>query len=225
MVDSIRSKLLAARSHRKRPLCDTKILSGWNGLMIRGYADAGRIFKNQRYVARAQRAADFVLQNLRDAKGRLLHDYAGGQAKLPAYLDDYAFLVDGLIALHQATGDARWLKTADQLTSVQIELFWNERGGGFFFTSSEHESLIGRSLPVVDAAIPSGNSVSAANLIYLGQSLDKPEYLDRAEQTLGAVAGLMSQFGASAPRMAAALDDLLKARERHAKPTAAKVDQ
>ena len=217
----IRQKLLAVRLRRKHPLCDTKILTGWNGLMIRGYADAGRVFKNDQYVARAARAAEFVLSRLRGADGRLLHDYAGGEAKLPGYLDDYAFFVDGLIALHRATGDARWLTAADQLTAGQIELFWNERAGGFFYTSSEHESLIGRSRPIHDSAIPSGNSVSAANLVYLARAAHKPEYLDRAEKTILSVAGFMKQFPAVAPRMAIAFDQLSDARTetRKAQPT------
>ncbi len=209
----IRAKLLTARQQRKRPLTDTKILSGWNGLMIRGYADAGRVWKNPDYLAAAIKAADFVSQKLRTADGRLLRSYAGGTAKLPGYLDDYAFFIDGLVALHQATGDRKWLAAAGQLMDQQIELFWDDRAGGFFFTSTEHEELIARSKIPTDGATPSGNSVSAANLIYLAGALDKPAYLDRAEKTISAVAGLMQDSPLVAPQMAAALSEYLEVRK------------
>ena len=122
------------RNKRPRPLTDTKILTGWNGLMIRGLADAGRDHaRTQRYVQAAARAADFRARpSCARYRGPLAAAYAGGeQAKLPAYLDDYAFLVDGLIALHQATGDQRWLEAADALTQAQIAVL-GRRSGGLF---------------------------------------------------------------------------------------------
>src|SRR6185312_536055 len=169
----IRQKLLAAREKRKRPLTDTKVLTSWNGLMIRGLADAGRLFEEPKYVDAAGRAADFALRKLRSSEGRLLHAYSGGKAKLNAYLDDYAFLVDGLIALHQATGEARWLQAAEELTATQIEQFWDAEEGGFFFTSNDHEELLARSKDPADSVTPSGNAVTAGNLVYLSQALSK----------------------------------------------------
>ena len=99
------AKLMAVRNKRDRPLTDTKVLAAWNGLMIRGFADAGRVLKNERYIKAAATAADFVLKELLTDKGRLLRTYAGGEAKLNGYLDDYAFFVNGLIALHRASGE------------------------------------------------------------------------------------------------------------------------
>ncbi len=197
-----RQKLLAQRNNRPRPLTDTKILAGWNGLMIRGLADAGRIFKNQEYTLAATQAANFVLDNMRDPQGRLLRTYAGGTAKLPGYLDDYAFFVDGLIALHDATGDDRWLKLANELTELQLALFWDERLGGFFYTSTEHETLIARSKLPNDGVTPSGNSVSAANLLYLAKALEKPEYAERAELALKSAAPVLEAYPAAVPQLA-----------------------
>jgi uncharacterized protein YyaL (SSP411 family) len=207
-------KLLAVRQERKRPLTDTKVLTASNGLMIRGYADCGRLFHEPRHVQTAARAVEFVLARLRTSDGRLLRTYAGGQAKLAAYLDDYAFLIDGLIALHQATGEERWLKQADALQVDQLRWFWDPQGGGFFYTASDHEELIARSKDPIDKAEPSGNSVSAANLVYLGVQLNKPEYLTRAEETLRDAAPLLERAPAALPRMAVALAALLDAQER-----------
>ena len=201
----IRAKLLAERAKRPRPLTDTKILAGWNGLMIRGLADAGRVFKNDAYTQAAVRAAEFVLTKMRDAEGRLQRSYAGGQARLPAYLDDYALLVDGLLALHRATGDERWLKAGEDLTAQQIELFWDERVGGFFYTSTLHEQLIARSKLPTDGVIPSGNSVSTANLLYLAAKLSKPEYVQRAEQCIRSAAPLLEENPAAVVQLAVAV--------------------
>ncbi len=138
--------------------------------MIRGLADAGRIFKKQAYTQAAVRSADFVLGKMRDTNGHLLRNFAGGKANRLGYLDDYAYFVDGLIALDEATGDPRWLKLADELTADQIALFWDERAGGFFYTSTEHEQLIARSKLPIDGVTPSGNSVSVTNLLYLAKA-------------------------------------------------------
>ena len=123
-------------------------------------ADAGRCLKNDSYIKAADAAATFVLTNLR-RDGRLLRTHTAGEAKLNAYIEDYALLVDGLIALHQATGEARYLQEADSLTTKQIELFWDEKNGGFFFTSADHEELIAKLKDVFDGPLPSSNAVAA----------------------------------------------------------------
>jgi uncharacterized protein len=202
---AIDDKLLAVRGGRKRPLTDTKVLAGWNGLMIRGYADAGRVFGNPRHLVSAARAADFVLANMRTKQGRLLRSYREGQAKVPAFLDDYAFFIDGLLALHRADGDRRWVDAADLLMQDQLARFWDERGGGFYFSSADHEVLIARSKVPTDGATPSGNSVSAANLLELSRILDKADYLERARQTIASAAALVAESPTAAPQMAAAL--------------------
>jgi uncharacterized protein YyaL (SSP411 family) len=207
----LRAKLLAARDQRERPLTDTKILTSWNGLMIRGYADAGRLLQNEAYINTASRAADFVLAELRTDDGRLQRTYGQGKSALNAYLDDYAFLADGLIALHRASGDEKWLKTAEELTTKQMELFWDEKDGGFYFTSGDHETLLARGRDPIDGVEPSGNSVSAGNLVYLGKTLDKPEHLERAKQTIDAAAALLQQAPHAVPRMCVAYQALLEA--------------
>jgi uncharacterized protein YyaL (SSP411 family) len=204
-LEPARKKLLAERSKRPRPLTDTKILAGWNGLAIRGLADAGRILQNDAYTQAAVRAADFVLANMRSPQGRLMRIHAGGQAKVPGYLDDYAYFVDGLIALHTATRDERWLKAADELTAAQLELFWDDRFGGFFYTSTQHEQLIARSKLPNDGVTPSGNSVSAANLLYLAAALKRPEYLARAKRSLESAAPVIEEHPTAAPQLAVAL--------------------
>jgi uncharacterized protein YyaL (SSP411 family) len=211
----LRRKLLESRNQRPRPITDTKILTSWNGLMIRGFADAGRILESPRYVEAASRAAEFILENLRQEDGRLLRTYGDGVAKLNAYLDDYAFLVDGLIALYRASGDRKWLEAADTLTTKQIELFWDSENGGFFFTSDDHESLIARGRDPVDGAEPSGNSVSADNLVFLAQSLNNEEYLQKAERALQSASGLLEAAPAAAPRMSIALEKWLALQNSH----------
>ena len=213
-MQPLRQKLLDVRGKRDRPLTDTKILTSWNGLMIRGLADSGRILKTPRYTQAAAKAADFALAKLRTPEGRLLRTYGQGQAKLNAYLDDYAFLVEGLIALHRATGEKRWLTAAGELTDKQIELFWDAERGGFFFTSGDHEQLLARSKSPVDSALPSGNAVAAGNLVYLAGALDRPQYLERAERTIRCFSGMLAESPLSAPRMAVALVALRAAQAK-----------
>jgi uncharacterized protein YyaL (SSP411 family) len=209
----VRKTLFDIRAKRPRPLTDTKILTADNGLMIGGLADAGRILKEPRYVDAASKAADFVLAKLRGEDGRLLRTYGGGQAKLNGYLNDYAFLADGLIRLYRASGERRWLDEADQLTQKQIELFADEAGSGFFFTSKDHEALLARTKELTDNALPAGNSVAATNLIFLATELKKPEYLQRASKTIAATAAVMQNSPGAAPWMATAIPGLLEARE------------
>ncbi len=204
-----RKRLFDIRSKRQRPLTDTKILTAWNGLMIAGLADAGRILNRQQYIQAAAEAADFVLDQLRDDNGRLLRSYARGEAKLNAYLDDYAFLASGLIALHHATGDPRWLESAGKITDKQLELFWDADAGGFYFTSQDHPTLIVRAKDPVDSAIPSGISVACENLIYLSAQQNNELYRQRLEQTLAAVASILDQTPAAAPRAAAVLAEFI----------------
>ncbi len=207
----IRRKLFEVRAARPRPLTDTKILTGWNGLMIRGFAVAGDRFKNPDYLEAARAAARFVLAELQTEDGRLLRTYGRGQAKLNAYVDDYAFMISGLIALHEATGEKTWLDAAQRLMDKQIELFWDEANGGFFYTSNDHETLLARSKNPIDGARPSGGSVSAHNLVALGRQLDKPDYLAKAERTIQEIADLLDRSPGAAPRMVVAAQQWLDA--------------
>jgi uncharacterized protein YyaL (SSP411 family) len=214
----LRKKLLAIRDQRKRPLTDTKILTAENGLMIGGLADSGRVFNEARYLTAAEKAAGFVLSKLRTPDGHLLRSYAGGEGRLNAYLNDYAFLVSGLIRLHQATNNPRWLDEADQLMAKQIELFHDAAGGGFFFTSSDHESLLARAKELVDGAQPSGNSVSAHNLIYLATAKSKPDYLPLAEKTIAATLPILQSNPTAAPLLVTAIPALAEGKAKSQTP-------
>lgn len=201
--------LLSMRNARPRPLTDTKVLASWNGLMIRGLADAGRVFDRPEYIKVAAEAANFILTNMRDSQGRLYRTHTAGQAKLNAYLDDYAFLCDGLIALHRATGEKGWLEHAVELTDIQIQFYYDANRGGFYFTSNDHESLIARGKQPSDGAQPAGNSVAAQNLIYLARTMNKPAYREMARKTISAAAPLIQKSPRIAPRMTLALAELL----------------
>ncbi len=204
-INTLGQRLLQRRGERERPLRDTKVITSWNGLMIRGLADAGRLLDEPRYVDAAARAARFVLDSLRTPEGRLLRTWRDGTAKLNAYLDDYTFFVDGLIALHEATGEQAWLTAADELTQKQIALFHDERFGGFFFTSNDHEALLARSKDPVDSALPSGNALAASNLVYLAHALDDNEYLAHARRTTDAFQSMMQTSPTLFPNMARAV--------------------
>lgn len=212
----IRDKLLAVRNRRPRPLTDSKVLTAENGLAIRGLADAGRLLGEEKYLVFAEEAANFVLKHLReeqgDRRGRLLRTYAGGTAKLPAYLNDYAFLVDGLVALHRASMDERWLTAAEQLQEQQLALFSDDKRGGFFFTASDHEVLLARMKDPVDGAMPAGSSVAVSNLLTLATLTNKPEYVQRAERAIQSTAALLESSPTAVMRMATNIPQFLESK-------------
>jgi hypothetical protein len=184
-LDAVRTKLLAERARRVRPGRDEKVLTAWNGLMIRGMARAGRVFGERAWVGSAERALDFARSTLwRD--GRLLATYKDGRARLPAYLDDYAFLMEGALALLEARwrdGDLAFLTT---LAEALLEGFEDRAHGGFHFTAHDHEALIHRPRPFADEALPSDNGVAARVLGRLGHLLGETRYLEAARRTLEA---------------------------------------
>ena len=188
-----RQKLLDVRNKRKKPLRDEKVLTCWNGLMIGAYARASTQLEHPEYAKTAEKAATFILSKLRDSQGRLLHVHTAGHARLNAYLDDYAFLIDGLIALHIATDDPKWLKSAKQLQDDQLRLFLDETNGGFYFTSHHHEELLARTKNCYDGVLPAGNSVSARNLIKLAKLTGFNEYMDEARATIELFASNIEQ--------------------------------
>ncbi len=188
-LKSAESKLLAARSERTRPLLDTKVLTDWNGLMIAALADAFRVLGDEAYGKAAARAADLLLRKVRDENGRLLHVYTAGVAKLPAYLEDHAFLLRGLIALHRATGDVRWLNEARSLADQMVNLFWDESAGGFFRTASGQEIVLTRLKSAADSVLPSGNSAAVQALVELARLTKDDRYAELAGRTLAAFAG------------------------------------
>ncbi len=201
-LDLIRKKLFEHRKKRIRPLLDNKILTAWNGLMIRGYADAGRVLENPTYSNIAIKAANDVLAKAVKQDGRVLRTYTDSQAaKLNGYLIDYACLIDGLIAIHRSTGDQQWLDHAKRIQDKQIDLFWDKERGGFFNVSDDHETLIARSKQMSDRAMPSGNSVAAGNLIYLSEALQDPSYRDKSQRTILSASAILEDNGSMIPRM------------------------
>ena len=185
--------LLNTRNKRTHPPTDTKVLTSWNGLMITGLADTGRILKRPDYVDAASKAAEFVLKHLQNSDGRLNRTYAQGESKLQGYLDDYAFLVQGLLRLHQATGEPRWLEQAVALTQTQMKFFRNEANGGFYYTASDHPELLVRYQDPVDGVIPSGNSVTASNFSYLVNVAKQDEFQIPLRQLLLSSIGLIDK--------------------------------
>jgi len=208
----LRAKLLAVRDRRPAPLRDDKVLTSWNGLMIAAYADGFRVLKDPRYREAADKAADFLWGTLRTPEGRLLRTYRAGRAKLPGYLEDYAFLAHGLLRLHAATGDPNRLAQARALTDRMIADFADEKDGGFFYTADDHESLIARTKDANDGVIPSGNSVAVRGLVALAAATKEPRYLDAAGKTLAAFSGRMAQTPAMMPLMLMGLEEYLDAR-------------
>ncbi len=181
-----RSALLEARRKRKRPLTDDKVLADWNGLAIGALAAAGRLLGEKRYVDAALHAARFVLESLRDpASGVLRHTWRGGQGKVDALLDDYAFLIDGLLELHDATGDASWFSAAQRLQDEQDRRLWDETAGGYFNAGDDARLLV-RSKAAHDGAVASANGTAALNLLAFHQRTREPRYRERAATLLRA---------------------------------------
>jgi hypothetical protein len=191
-VAPLKAKLLAARRRRDMPLVDDKVLTDWNGMMISGLATAGDLLGDAHMVDLAARAANFVLATLRDAEGRLLHSWRRAEdgadttreARVPAFLSDYVFLIRGLLALHEATGDEHWLAQAKQLTAEQSTRLEDSKGG--FFTASEQPDVLFRSKEIFDGALPATNAVAALNLLDLARKEGPDPWLPWAEQTLKA---------------------------------------
>jgi hypothetical protein len=217
----IGKKLLAARQQRRAPARDDKILAAWNGLMIRALARAGVILEKPEYVQAAEKAANFILAEMRDEKGRLYHSYAGGKAKLDAYLDDYAYVNEGLLALHLATNNEKWANAARRLSDLQLQLFWDDQGKGCYFTSHTHEALLARTKNAYDSVLPSGNSVTVRNLLRLEAFSKQADYRDRARQTLELFVPLIADSPSGLTNMALALDEFLDVNQpaKESRPT------
>ncbi len=164
-----RQALYLQREKRVKPLKDDKILSGWNGLMIAAMAMGYRILKDKRYLQAAERAADFVLHNLRREDGRLLARYRDGEAIYPAYASDYAYLIWSFIELHEAGSDKRFLELAQELNNDLLKLFWDKEKGGLFFYGEDSEELLIRPKEIYDGAIPSDNAVATLNFLRLAR--------------------------------------------------------
>ena len=208
LLDAARAKLFAAREQRVRPGRDEKILTSWNGMMIQGMARAGRLLDVPEFTTSAERAFDFVRAQLwRD--GRLLATAKDGKAHLNAYLDDYVHLIDGGLALLQARWRGSDLDFVRALADTLLARFEDKSGGGFYFTSDDHEPLLQRPKPAGDDAIPSGNGIAAQVLLKLGHLLGETKYLDAAGRALTALADAVRQYPSAHCALLLALDDHL----------------
>ncbi len=208
LLERAKAKLLTVRSKREPPGRDEKILTSWNGLMIKGMATAGRICNRPEWITSAEQALDFIRQMLW-CDGRLLATCKDGNAHLDAYLDDYAFLLDGIMALLMARWRDGDLEFALQLAEILLDEFEDRERGGFFFTAHGHESLFHRPKPMGDDSMPSGNGVAAQALLRLGHMLGEQRYLDAAERTIMAAAHVVEQFPHAHGAMLTAMDEYL----------------
>ena len=185
LINESREVLYQERNKRSLPLRDEKILAAWNGLAISAYAKAAFVFNNDFYLEKAKKCAQFVLDTLY-ANGRLFRSYKDGKTKHNAYLEDYAFLIEGFLDLYEASGNSIWLQKALEFDTILLNHYEDRIHGGFFMTSSDHEALLVREKPHYDGAEPSGNSVQALNLLRLYEYTTNFDYRKRAEKTLQA---------------------------------------
>ncbi len=178
-LEASRETLFRLRSQRVRPGLDDKILTGWNGLMIAALARTATVLEEPAYGEAAARAADFLRREVRQGD-RLLASYGKGQARLTGYSTDYAFLVEGLIALYEWSAEPAYLLEAERLTDSLVQFHWDPADGGFFLTASDHEELLLRSKTIQDGATPSANSTMALNLQKLAILLGRQDYREKA---------------------------------------------
>ena len=198
-------RLLQERSKRIRPHLDDKVLTGWNGLMISAFALGGAVLREPRYAEAARRAAEFILGRLYDpAGGTLLRRYRQGDAAIPGFLDDYAFLVQGLLDLYEAQFDLRHLQAAEALTAKQIELFEDGEAGGFYSTAAGDDTLVMRLKEDYDGAEPSGNSIAALNLLRLSGMTGRADFRTAGERTIAAFGPRLTTQPHGLPQMLAA---------------------
>jgi uncharacterized protein YyaL (SSP411 family) len=204
-VAAARPKLYAEREKRVHPGRDEKILTDWNGLALRAFADAAAFLGRDDYRKIAEANAAFIFDKLWDGQ-RLLHSYKDGRARFNAYLDDYANVADGLLSLYQLTFDEQWLRRAESLAEIIIERFGDEDQGGFYFTATGHEQLVARTKDFFDNATPSGNSVAADVLLRLAALLGRDDFRKHAEQVFAAVENHLGQYASGFGRMLVAVD-------------------
>ncbi len=193
------------RNQRVRPGLDDKILVSWNALMIDALARASGVLQQPTYLTAAMRAADFIWKNMRDNRGRLLHTWRHDQAKLNAYLDDYAYFINACVSLYEASFQERWVETAVELADDMLA-HYADPAGGFFFTSNDHEQLIARQKDLQDSSVPSGNSMAAYALQRLGCLTHRDDYVTAATGTLQQAVSLMENSPTAAGQMLLAAD-------------------
>ncbi len=205
-LEGIREKLFVARKKRIHPQKDDKILTDWNGLMISAFAKGGRILNDKHYLEAATKAADYCLTTLRRKDGRLLKRSRLGVAGLPAHLEDYAFLIQGLLDLHESAFQHRHLKAAAELTDITLKHFADAENGGLFLTADDGEKLLVRAKEIYDGAIPSGNSVMALNLLRIARITGSKRYEETANKLFAAFSGFAAKSPSGCDVLMTALD-------------------
>lgn len=201
-----RAKLFLRREERAHPLRDDKILADWNGLTIAALGRAARALDEPGYAAAGQRAADFVLARLKSPTGVLLHRYREGEAAMPAHLDDYAFMIWGLIELYETSFEVRNLKAAMELTDDAIDLFWDKDRSGFYFTGGNQEEILLRAKESYDGAVPSGNAAMALNLLRLSHLTGRSDHAEKAAKAFDAFAATIRKSPSAYTHWLTALD-------------------
>jgi len=212
VIARARQALLEARRDRIAPGRDEKIIASWNGLMLRAFATAGAAFPRPDLIAAARRNATFILTNLRGDDGRLARTWRNGSLRGNGTLEDYAFVVDGLVALYTATGETEWLDAAGELLDVIVTAFAHPSGTGFYDTAEDHEELIIRPRDVQDGATPSGNAVTADLLLTFGMLRDDDSLLTLAERILASMTEPMREHPVFMGRYLAVLERWLSPR-------------
>lgn len=196
-VESAKAKLLNIRNQRIKPGLDDKCLTAWNGMMIKALADAAQIFNQDLYFQKASSTANFILSNLKSEHGGLYRNYKNGKASITAFLDDYAFFIEALIALYEYDFNEHWLNEARQLTDYVIANFTDADSPMFFYTSAEAEDLIARKHEVMDNVIPASNSTMSQNLNKLGLLFDNQTYTEKAAEMLAGVHPKIKSYGSA----------------------------
>ena len=190
-LNESKAKLLTLRGERVWPMRDEKVLTGWNALMLGSLAEAASVLGRADYLEAATANATFLLESLKNADGRLLRTYRDGKAKLLGYLEDYAFLVDGLLTLYEATFEPKWLWEAKGLADAMLDLFWDDESASFYSTGHDHEELLVRPQEFSDNALPSGASAAALALQRLSTLVGTPKYAETAQKALRAMRSTM----------------------------------
>jgi len=196
-VDQAKAKLLAVRAKRVRPGLDDKCLTAWNAMMIKALADASKVLNHQPYYDQAVQASHFILTHLKMENGSLLRNYKDGKASITAFLDDYAFLIEALIALYECDFDENWLVEAKDLTAYVLAHFKDADSPMLFYTSDESENLIARKHEVMDNVIPASNSVMAQNLKKLALLFDEEKYIIKASEMLSGISAKIKTYGSA----------------------------
>lgn len=208
MISIANKKLFEHRKNRIHPYKDDKVLTDWNGLMIAAFARGAQVLDLPVYSEAAGKAASFILNNLRGPENRLLHRYRDGEAKYKAHLDDYSFLIWGLIELYEASFESFYLKNAIELTEEVIEYFWDEQSGGFFFTPDDGEDILVRKKEIYDGAIPSGNAVALMNLLRLARFTGRKDLDDKAERLVKAFSHKIKEYPSAYSQFMSSMDFL-----------------